>query len=249
MKIIISPAKKMVVNLDDFDILDMPQYLDETKQILAELQQLDKSAAQKLWQTSDKLTIESYQILKQTNLTERLTPAIIAFSGIQYQYMAPGLFTAPALNYVQQNLRILSGFYGILRPFDGITPYRLEMGSRMKLRGYKNLYSFWGSKLYDALVSDQEPIINLASKEYAKAITPYLKSDQQFIDIVFGHLVDGKLKTRATFAKMARGEMVRFAAERNVTDPIQLKEFDHLDYKFDERRSTDMQYIFIKDEK
>ncbi|GAY73971.1 peroxide stress protein YaaA [Lentilactobacillus kosonis] len=250
MKFIIAPAKKMVTNLDDFEVTDLPQYLQETQQILDSLQTLSISDAKSLWKTSDKLTKENFNNLNRINLHNRLTPAVIAYSGLQYQYMAPGLLTNPALNYLQANLRILSGFYGILSPFDGIVPYRLEMQAKLTVGTHANLYSFWGDKLYRALVSDgHEPIINLASQEYSKSITPFLTDADTFIDIVFGHLVDGKLKTRATFAKMARGEMVRYAAESQLTNVNDLKKFNHLNYAFDSTRSTDKKYVFIKDEK
>jgi len=247
MQFIISPAKKMLINSEDFDVSGLPQYIKQTQEILTVLQSLSITEAQQLWRTSAKLTQSNFDNLQHMSLTKKMTPAILAFSGIQYQYMAPGILTAPALAYLQDHLRILSGFYGILAPFDGIVPYRLEMQAKLTIGNYKNLYSFWGSKLADALLADHhDPIINLASKEYSKAITPYLSTKDTFIDIVFGHMVDGKLKTRATFAKMARGEMVRFAAENQLTDVNELKKFNHLDYVYDSTRSTDTKYIFIK---
>lgn len=158
--------------------------------------------------------------------------------------MAPDILTKPALDHLQDTLRILSGFYGILKPFDGIVPYRLEIGSRLKVAGKNNLYAFWGEKLYSTL-KDDGPIINLASKEYSKAIVPYLQSTDQFVDVVFAHLVDGKLRTRATPAKMARGEMVRFVAENHLTGVEELKEFESPTYSFDEKRSTTNKLVFV----
>ncbi len=246
MKIIISPAKKMLVNLDDFDVLSQPRYLDKTRQILNVMQQLSYEEAKALWHTSDKLTAPNYAQLQSTNLADRLTPAILSYSGIQYQYMAPDILTTDGLTYLQQNLRILSGFYGILNPFDGIVPYRLEMQAHLAVNHTSNLYQFWGRHLYDALeVATDEPIINLASKEYSKAITPFLKKDDYFIDVIFGHLVAGKIKIRATRAKMARGEMVRFLAENQVTDVDDLKHFDSPHYQFDASRSTKQHLVFL----
>ncbi|GAK48569.1 hypothetical protein LOSG293_380110 [Secundilactobacillus oryzae JCM 18671] len=246
MKIIISPAKKMKVDTDSFASTALPQYLAETETILAALRSHSYDELQTIWHCSDKIARENYERLQQLNLKDNLTPALMAFTGIQYQYMAPDLFTEPALRYVEENLRILSGFYGILRPFDGITPYRLEMQSDLNLAG-QNLYQFWDNKLYDALSDNAtEPIINLASQEYAKAIQPYLQPDNTFINIVFGQLIDGKIKTRATLAKMARGEIVRFIAENNVQTTDQLKHFDHLNYQFDEQWSTTDKLVFVK---
>ncbi|NLR30970.1 peroxide stress protein YaaA [Levilactobacillus tujiorum] len=245
MKIIIAPAKKMVVDTDTFACEGRPQYLDRTQLILDRLRQLSYPEAKVLWHCSDKLAQPNYDWLHQLDLTRQLTPTLLAFSGIQYQYMAPDLFTAPALNYVRTNLRILSGFYGILRPFDGVVPYRLEMQSRLPVADAPNLYAFWGSQLYQALTPTPEPIINLASREYAKTITPYLAPNQPFVTVTFGSLVAGKLKTKATLAKMARGEMVRFLAERQAQHLNDVAAFNHPDWAYAPERSTPDNFVFI----
>ncbi|PWG00433.1 peroxide stress protein YaaA [Levilactobacillus bambusae] len=245
MKIIIAPAKKMQVDGDSFAPESTPAYLAETNQLLAAMHQLNYAELKTLWHCSDKLAQTNYQSLQQLDLEQGITPALMAFVGIQYQYMAPDLFTTPALDYVKTNLRILSGFYGILRPFDGIVPYRLEMQAPLQVNQHRNLYDFWSDKLYAALATPGEPIINLASQEYAKAIRRYLTPTDHFVDVIFGHLVDGKVKTRATLAKMARGEMVRFMAENNVQTLAELTQFNHLDYHYDAQRSTDHQLVFL----
>lgn len=245
MKLIIAPAKKMLVDTDSLAYIDLPQYLTQTSQLLTQLRQLSYPEAKALWHCSDKLAQPNYAWLQALDLHHQLTPAILSYSGIQYQYMAPDIFTEPALAYIQNNLRILSGFYGILRPFDGIVPYRLEMQAKLAVADHPNLYAFWGDRLYRALATPTEPIINLASQEYAKAITPYLAPDQPFITIVFGSLVNGQLKTKATLAKMARGAMVRYLAENQVSEPSQIKDFDHPDYRFDPERSSATKLVFI----
>ncbi|WP_125565268.1 peroxide stress protein YaaA [Companilactobacillus insicii] len=246
MKIIIAPAKKMIIDNDTFEYEQLPKYLDQTEQLLQTMRQLTYSDAKEMWNCRDKLAEPNYEWLQTMDLKSHLTPALLAFSGIQYQYMAPDLFTEPALNYVRNNLRILSGFYGILRPFDGVVPYRLEMQSKLKLPGHRNLYEFWNSKIYDALIDNNSKlIINLASTEYAKTITTYLKSNQKFITVVFASMVDGKLRTKATLAKMARGEMVRFLAENNATNISTVKKFNHPDWKYSQEASTDDQIVFI----
>ena len=245
MKIIIAPAKKMIIDRDSFPTLTEPIYLDQTQQLLTQLQHLSYSEAKTLWHCSDKLAQPNYDWLQKIDLTRNRTPAILSYSGIQYRYMAPVVFTQSALDYLQANLRILSGFYGILRPFDGIVPYRLEMQARLVVGRAKNLYEFWGNQLYQALTPEPEPIINLASQEYAKTIAPYLAPHQMMIDIVFASLVNGKLKTKATLAKMARGAMVRFMAEHQITDVTTIRTFDHPNYQFDATRSSANQLVFI----
>lgn len=244
MQIIISPAKKMVIDQDSFSPSGEPAFLEQTAMILQKMQQLSYSKAQQLWKTSTKLTQKNYHQLQEINLKQSLTPSILSYSGIQYQYMAPDILTQPALDYLQKTLRILSGFYGILKPFDGIVPYRLEMGARLQVNNNKDLYTFWGDKLYSTLNTDG-PIINLASKEYSKAITPYLRPDDQLVEIVFAHLIDGKLRTRATPAKIARGEMVRFMAENEITTLEEIKNFQSPTYSFDEKHSSKQRLIFV----
>lgn len=245
MKVIISPAKKMIVNQDDFDVQAKPVYLDQATEILNALRQLDYEQLKKLWHASEKLTQASYEQLKHIDLEHQLTPAILSFSGIQYQYMAPDLLSEDALNYLQDHLRILSGLYGILRPFDGVSPYRFDMDSRLAIPPAKNMYDYWGDRIYQTLIGDQ-PIINLASQEYSKTVTRFLKTDDQFINITFGHLVDSNIKTRATFAKMARGEMVRFMAEHQVTNIDELKQFDSPNYQFADSYSTKTHLVFLR---
>lgn len=245
MKIIISPAKKMVVNQDDFDVQGMPVYLDQATEILQELRQLDYEQLKKLWHASEKLTQASYEQLQHIDLRHRLTPAILCFSGIQYQYMAPDLLSEDSLKYLQTNLRILSGFYGILKPFDGVAPYRLDMDTRLAIPPAKNMYEYWGDRIYKMLANDG-PIINLASQEYSKTVTKFLTPNDQFINITFGHVVDDQIKTRATFAKMARGEMVRFMAEKQVNDVEELKQFDSPNYQFAETYSSATNFVFLR---
>ncbi|WP_127848374.1 peroxide stress protein YaaA [Lacticaseibacillus hulanensis] len=245
MQMIIAPAKKMVVDTDSFTATALPQFLPATRQLLAAMRTLTLGQAQTMWRCSDKLAQQAYRQLQELDLENAATPAVFGFSGIQYQYMAPDLLTAPALRYLQTNLRILSGFYGVLRPFDAIVPYRLEMQSRLPLPGAKDLYAFWGSRLHDALDFSQ-PVLNLASKEYSKAITNYLQPGEQLTEIVFGQVVDGKFKTRATQAKMARGAMVRYLAENQINTLSGVCQFDHPQYRFDEARSTATKLVFCR---
>lgn len=127
MRIIISPAKKMNVDVDSFGCKGLPQLLPKTEQLLARLRSMSLEELKALWKCNDQIAELNYERLQTMDLRRWLTPAVIAYEGIQYQYMAPGVFTYDELDYIQENLRILSGFYGILRPFDGVTPYRLEM--------------------------------------------------------------------------------------------------------------------------
>lgn len=245
MNIIISPTKQMTQEDDAFLPLTQPLFLKQTKLILDSLKTLSFEEAQTLWKCNDQLAQENYDRIQQADLaTSHTTAAILSYKGLQYQYMSPDLLTEPALDYLQEHLRILSGFYGILRPFDGIVPYRLEMQARLAVTDTTNLYHFWADTLYNALSFDKGPVVNLASKEYSKALLPYLKPTDTLINIDFVHLIDGKLKTKATLAKMARGEMVRYLAENQIKTIEGIKTFTHPHYRYSKELSTESNYVF-----
>jgi len=149
--------------------------------------------------------------------------------------MAPHVFTYDQLEYVAAHLRILSGFYGLLRPFDGVTPYRLEMGAKLSAGGSRDLYEFWGDSLAETVCAESDCIINLASKEYSRCIEKHLPSNVRFVTVVFGEHIGGKTVEKGTMRKMARGEMVRYLAENGAERPEALRAFDRLGYssKFD----------------
>ena len=135
MKIIISPAKKMNINRDSYDVMGMPCFLADTKILMQEIKKLSLAEAKALWKCNDKLAELNFGRFAEMDLEKCLTPAILSYEGLQYQHMAPGVFTDRALSYVQEHLRILSGFYGVLKPFDGVVPYRLEMQAGLSVEG------------------------------------------------------------------------------------------------------------------
>ena len=248
MKIIISPAKKMNIDTDTLACRSIPVFLDETKELLVWMRRLTFGQAKELWKCNDKVAEQNYRSFQEMDLERNLTPAVIAYEGIQYQYMAPAVFGGAQTDYIQEHLCILSGFYGVLKPFDGVTPYRLEMQAKASEAG--DLYKFWGDKLYREVTREEQGagslIVNLASKEYSKCVEKYLAPEDTYLTIVFGELEDGKVKQKGTFAKMARGEMVRYLAENNVQEPEGIKGFDRLGYCFDEALSGEREYVFLK---
>ena len=248
MKIIISPAKKMNIDTDTLACRSVPVFLDETAELLAWMRNLTFAQAKDLWKCNDKIAEQNYRRFQEMDLERNLTPAVIAYEGIQYQYMAPAVFGGAQTDYIQEHLRVLSGFYGVLKPFDGVTPYRLEMQAKASEAG--DLYKFWGDKLYREVTWEEQGggslIVNLASKEYSKCVEKYLTSEDRYLTIVFGELTDGKVKQKGTFAKMARGEMVRYLAENDVQEPERIKGFDRLGYQFAENLSSEKEYVFLK---
>jgi cytoplasmic iron level regulating protein YaaA (DUF328/UPF0246 family) len=171
MRIIISPAKKMNVDTDSLPWKDLPVFLPQTEALLRQLQNMDDISLKKLWNCNDRIASLNIQRLKDMDLRQHLTPAILAYEGLQYQYMAPTVFSEAEYTYIQEHLRILSGFYGLLRPFDGVTPYRLEMQAKLKNPNGNDLYHYWNNLLAETLFHESNYIINLASKEYSLCVS------------------------------------------------------------------------------
>jgi len=245
MRIIISPAKKMNADTDTLAHRGLPVFLDQTQQLLDRLRAMPCDEIKKLWKCNDQIAALNAQRLRAMDLRRNLTPAIIAYEGIQYQYMAPDVFTQREYDYVQEHLRILSGFYGVLRPLDGVTPYRLEMQAKLRMGEAKDLYAFWGKELAGSVLAETDCVINLASREYSVCISKYLPEDKRMITCVFGEEKDGKIIEKGTMCKMARGEMVRFMAENQIEHPEEIKAFDGLDYRYAPEHSDDCTYVFV----
>lgn len=246
MHIIISPAKKMNIDVDSPFQVQLPLFLEEATLLKNTLQSMDEIALQKLWKCSDSLAAQNIVRLQNMDLQRQLTPAILAYEGIQYRYLAPHVMEQSHLNYLEKHLRILSGFYGVLRPFDGVTPYRLEMGSALHTCKAKTLYDFWGDKLALELTKETHTILNLSSQEYSRAILPHLPSHITCITCIFGECKGNKVVEKGTLCKMARGAMVRWMAEKHITSLEQVVHFNQLGYHFHPEHSSQQQYIFIK---
>ena len=176
------------------------------------------------------------------------SPALLAYDGIQYRYMAPQVFERDYYDYVEKHLRILSGFYGILRPFDGVVSYRLEMQAKLKSDFCNNLYDYWGDLLYQELSDEKgQLILNLASKEYSRTIEKYLDSTVRYVTCVFGEETEDKVIEKRVYVKMARGEMVRYMAENHVTDIDALRGFNRLGFRYGSELSDWDKLYFIRD--
>ena len=244
MKIIISPAKTMNSDPDAFPVAGMPEFLEEAKTLLAQLRQYDGAALKALLRCSDTLAALNYRRYQEMELERGLTPALFAYEGLQYRHMAPTAFTETEYRYLQEHLRILSGFYGALRPLDGIVPYRLEMQAKPEFCG--SMYRFWGEKLGAYLGQDNDLVIDLASKEYSTAAKQGLPAHVKWVTVYFGTVKDGKFREKGTLCKMARGTMVRYMAEREVQRAEELLEFQSLGFQFCPERSDSEQLYFVQ---
>ena len=244
MKIILSPAKKMITDTDSIEPVALPEFIDKTTELLSWLKDKSKEELKAIWKCNDKIAEQNFYRLENMDIYHILTPAVLSYEGIAFQYMAPSVFEDRQFEYIQNHLRILSAFYGVLKPMDGVTSYRLEMQAKVEIGDAKNLYEYWGDLLYHSVIDDSRIIINLASKEYAKCIEKYLTPQDRYITVAFCELSGDKLVTKGTYAKMARGEMVRFIAENNIENPVEIQKFDRLGYSFRSDLSSDSEYVF-----
>ena len=250
MRIIIAPAKKMIVDTDSLKAAGRPCFLDEAKRLLERIRELDFAQAKALWKCSDKLAKLNYERFAAMDPEHGATPAVLSYEGLQYQHLSPRVMTAESLRYIEEHVWILSGFYGALKPFDGVTPYRLEMGAGLEVDGCRNLYAFWGDKIYRAVTAGGDAVVNLASKEYAQAVEAYIKPGDRLITVEFGEIMPGeggrRVRQKGALAKMARGEMVRFMAENGITQPEGMKAFSQLGFWYKEEMSDESRMVFVR---
>lgn len=249
MILILAPAKNMAdpeqAAVLPSPPLSRPAFSREAALLAGELGKLAPWQLETVLAVNPQLALRAFEAYQRFGLREeRKTAALLAYQGLQYQHINAGDFTLEDFAVAQERVRIISGLYGVLRPLDGILPYRLEMQCRYPFQG-KRLYRFWGRKLWDSL-DGADPggkIVNLASLEYAKAILPYAPPGQV---ITCDFLVPkrGKLTCVATAAKMARGEMVRMAVKKRMTQPEELQAFQWNYFRFQPKLSKEVRYVF-----
>ena len=249
MKIILSPAKKMNICNDYISPSSSPVFLNESKNLLEYLRKMSYEELKALWKCNDSIAALNYERIWSMDLEKNISPALLSYEGIQYQYMAPNVFTDKQWEYAKKHVRILSGFYGVLKPLDGVVPYRLEMQSKISFGQYKSLYAFWGDKIYKELRKETSLLLNLASKEYGKCVEEFWEESVPLLHCHFGEKIQGTIKVKGTMAKMARGEMVRFLSEEGIEDKEGIPYFHRLGYTFSKEESTKNVYVFLKEAK
>ena len=245
MKIIISPAKKM--RREEYVApLHRPMFLKEAGELLSFLRSLSDSEKAKVWKVKGALLSSCLSSLSMLSLEDIGSPAIFSYDGIQYTYMSPSSFTDSMLEYAEKNLRIISGLYGLLKPLDGVETYRLEMESPISIPGYGDLYSYWGGKIASSLMEDERLLVNLASAEYSKAVLPYLPSTVTVVTPVFLDWEKGRYVSKGVYAKMERGEMVRFLAETGAETVEDIMKFSSRGYEFSRFLSDSNTLCFVR---
>lgn len=238
MKILISPAKSLDFEskIPTNDFSEIP-FLEQTKVLSQKMDLKSKDDLKKLMNISDQLAELNYQRFQDFSFPftkENARQAVYSFSGDVYKGL--DVYTLPEehIDSMQNSLRILSGLYGLLKPLDLIQPYRLEMGTSLKVNSSNNLYEFWGSSITDYLnqeMGKEEILVNLASKEYFKAVQSK-KLKATLVTPIFKDYKNGKLKIISFFAKKARGQMARYILDNGIETLDELKGFDIDGYGF-----------------
>ena len=252
MKIIISPAKSLdFENKATTNIHTQPIFLDKSEKLNKKLKTISRKKLGEFMSISPALADLNYTRNQEWqphfNL-DNAKQAVYAFTGEVYRGLDVTTLPEDKLPLLQDRLRILSGLYGLLKPLDLIQPYRLEMGKKLKVGRKENLYKFWDQDLAKALndeMQDDDLLINLASSEYFKAV-PQKALKVPMITPVFKDLKNGQYKTIMTFAKKARGQMVRYILDHNVNTLDELKGFDVDGYGFSEAMSTETELVFTR---
>ena len=252
MLIVLSPAKRLDFTEADPDTpASERRFQDDTANLSRTARARTVAELRRLMSISDdlaRLNRERFQAF-DAGSTDGVQAAF-AFAGDVYEGLKARELDKPSLAWAQDHLRILSGFYGLLRPLDRIQPYRLEMGTRLKTRRGSSLYDFWGDRLSKQLNADAEgqadpTLVNLASQEYFGAVdaralklpvvTPHFRESR-----------DGESRIISFFAKKARGGMARFAIDERIERAQDLKAFDRDGYAFDKAASNDTEWIFTR---
>ena len=251
---IISPSKTQDFSSNGQPAtFSQPELLDQSLILLKALRKKSVGDIKSLMEVSDKiaeLNFERYQQFSTPFSPENAKQSLFAFKGDVYTGMETESYRQEELDFAQDHLRILSGFYGLLRPLDLIQPYRLEMKIKLKNPRGKDLYTFWGTRLTKSLNQDFEKqgnpvLINLASNEYFKAVDKK-KLKAEIISPVFKEYKNGKYSTIAIFAKKARGMMTDFIIKNKIEDPEQLKTFNREGYEYSEQQSQRNEWVFIR---
>lgn len=242
MKILIPPAKNFN-NLISYDLtFTWPKHLDKSYQLLDKLKDCNIVDFEKKLKLNSELALKALYDYQNFDLDNATTPAILAYKGILYKYLGAENFNKQELLFCNDNVFIFSAFYGPLRSFDLILPYRMEFN--LKIIG--NLYSFWKDTYYNYIFSDNQDVLSLLSNEYQKTLTPFIKNGDRLYTVDFFTKKQGKYKTITTNAKMARGSMVNFIVKNKINQIKDIKSFDLLGFEFCVDMSSDFNFVFIK---
>ena len=255
MLLVISPAKTLDYDSKFPEVRNSKaRLLEKSAELINVLRQKEPWQLSHLMSISDELAVlnaNRYQHWKLPFRKKTARPAIYAFKGDVYAGLDAYSLSSEDMDFAQNNLRILSGLYGLLRPLDLMLPYRLEMGTKLVVGDSKDLYQYWGSQLTEILHKDLKKLkgnvlVNLASNEYFRSIQPK-RLAVPVVTPVFKDRKGDNYKVVGFWAKKARGLMVRFAIENRLEDVEQLKSFASAGYYYSEQNSNEKEFVFLRD--
>ena len=249
MLVVVSPAKKLDMSPVDTEVTSVPKFSDEAHNLAKIASNLGKDGLISVMKISEKLADLNLQRFKSFG-TQDKKAAVFAFAGDTYQGFDATTINSDGLRWAQDHLRILSGLYGVLRPFDEIEPYRLEMGSKFNIGDKKSLHDFWKARVSEALnetakETDSEFLVNCASQEYFSSVAADMLNTK-IITPTFYENTENGIKIISFYAKKARGAMARYIMENRISDPNSLLEFDFGGYKYQPEKSTLEAPIFVR---
>lgn len=254
MIIVSSPAKTQNFDSDWSSVLKTePEFLHQAAELVAVLQDLSVVELARVLQSSQslaELNLRRYQDWSVARHSSNGKPAILAYKGDIARQMYPEKYTAAEQRYAQQSVRFLTGLYGMLRAYDLMLPYRLEMKARLSLTQEKELHRYWQEKvtasLNRALLSEQANfLVDAASAEYAKAIK-FSALQRPWLRLEFRQRRSGALENVGIFSKKARGMMLEYCIINQVTTRAALKNFSTAGYSFYSEDEHEM--VFVRDE-
>ena len=232
--IVISPAKRLAERVSENSLkLTIPYFKKEADQLAKELALMSSQELGSMMHVSEGIAqLNSARYKNWNKGTGSEKRAIFQFEGDVFKHLNVGQFNDQQINYMNENLRILSGIYGLLRPSDEMSPYRLEMGTKHNFNGSKNLYEFWGDKIAKKINEELESslLFNLASEEYFSSISKYVDAENT-INFRFLSKSGGKERVVGVIAKRARGEMARFLIENEIQTTKGIEKFSCLGFK------------------
>ena len=251
---VLSPAKSLTLDPVKIKNTTLPRSLEQSKQLVKILKKTSTEDLKKLMSISDKiaaLNVARYKSFSLPFTTDNAKPAILTFDGDVYTGLDAASFTAADMRFAQKHLRILSGLYAVLRPLDLMQAYRLEMGTRLKIGKYKNLYEYWGEHITELLNEDlaqskSKILLNLASNEYFKSINKD-KLNAKIVHVHFKEKRNGQYKIISFKAKKARGRMAHLIVKNKIKNPKDLEILEVNGYVFNKRFSEPENLVFVKD--
>ena len=256
MLMILSPAKTFkTIELEPFNLSENLIFADKMKVLVEQLQQHSKQELASLMKMSEALAeINETRFKNFYRQKKQAMHAIHAFEGEAYKGLDSLTLDEEALEFSKQSFRILSGLYGVLRPFDAINPYRLEMGLSWSGVHGKDLYTYWKEELTVHFLSElketkgDQVLLNLASKEYSKAINlKQLEKSYPVITVEFKERKGESYKVVGMYAKRARGEMARYILTNQIHEIEQVKAFNNGGYTFNSDLSNEKTWIFTRE--